>query len=65
METLGVSIVTVIFTAGAAWGAVKVSLNGTRERVKEIAADTKEIRTKVADHGERLARVEATLNVKG
>lgn len=58
---------TVVASAGAAWGAVKHSLNGTRERVSKIE-------TALADHAEkddqlqndtidRLARIETKLDV--
>lgn len=44
---------------GAAWIAVKASLNGTKADVAEIKADVKEIRGAQIMHGERLARLEA------
>lgn len=46
---------TGILVAGGAAGAVKVTLNGTRERVKELEAQS-------TDHGDRLARIETKLD---
>lgn len=34
--TLGVSALTLIFSAGAAWGGAKSALNGTRTRVSDL-----------------------------
>ena len=47
----------VLGPAGAVWAV----LNGTRERVKDIAADSKEIRSTLASHGERLVKIETKL----
>lgn len=51
----------VIGPAGAAWVAVKVSLNGTRENVKTIMGDVKELRAGQAQHSNRLTAIETKL----
>ena len=47
---------------GAAWVAVKSSVNGLRDDVREIKADVKCIHTSVTrievEHGERIAKLE-------
>lgn len=61
-------------SAGAAWGAVKMSLNGTRVRVKEIQSDLEahredlriHMREEHADYmgqQDRLARVETKIDL--
>lgn len=34
-SAIPIAVVTAVFTAGAAWGAVKASLNGTKQDVKD------------------------------
>lgn len=53
---IAVVIGSIVGPAGAAWAGVKVSLNGTRERVKEIQAEVKE-------HTGQLAKVDTRLTV--
>ena len=49
-------IATGLFSGGAAWGAAKVALNGTRQRVKELEeSDRLTI--------ERLARIETKIDL--
>lgn len=48
----------IIGSSGAAWVGVKVSLNGTRERVREIHAEVKEIREHQIDQESRVAVLE-------
>lgn len=61
-------------SAGAAWGAVKVSLNGTRTRVRETQASVEGIREAFHRHctdehadfitqSDRLARVETKIDL--
>ena len=61
-------------SAGAAWGAVKVSLNGTRTRIKAIQGDLEEHREDLRVHMreehtdymgqlDRLARVETKIDL--
>jgi len=54
-----VVVASVIFgSGGAAWTAVRVALNGTRESVTRIESKVDKVVDKVSDHGERLARLE-------
>ena len=52
------AILSIIFSAGAAFGGAKAALNGTRKNVVEIKEDVKEIKRDVVAHSERLAVVE-------
>lgn len=51
--------VTPLLTFAAAFGGIKMSLNGARKDITEIKGDVKEIRTSQAQHGERIAALEA------
>jgi hypothetical protein len=42
-EVLAVAAPTTIFAAGAAWGAVKHALNGTRQDVRDIKASVQKL----------------------
>jgi hypothetical protein len=51
--------------AGAAWGGVKVGLNGAKQSIAQIERIVLRLDEKVDSHGERLASVEAeTANLK-
>lgn len=61
------SIMTAIFVSGAAWGATKAALNGTKMRVQEV-------HKKISDHikeeadadketHQRIARVETKIDM--
>lgn len=59
MDVLSIASVagpTALVTAGAAWASVKVKLNGTAERVKQLEA------AHVA-HTDRLARIETKIDL--
>lgn len=61
------SILTAIFVSGAAWGATKSALNGTRQRVQQIHEDlrqhvSEESNADMQTH-ERLTRVETKVDV--
>lgn len=67
-----VTVLAPLFTAGAAWGGVKVALNGTRDAVKRIEqkvdahhADVQarfvRVEDDVADVRERMVRVETKI----
>ena len=43
---------------GAAYVGVRVSLNGTRENVRELKRDVSKLSTDMTDVRERLARIE-------
>jgi len=43
---------------GAAWAAVRVALNGTREDVRELRADVRKMKEDIKDVSERVARLE-------
>ena len=47
---------TVLVSGGAAWGAAKQALNGTRERVQKLEG-------KVDQHSDTLARVETKVDI--
>ena len=59
MDTALVAFLTAAFSAGSAWGGAWMALNGTKKNVIEIKEDVREIRTRVSNHGERIARAEA------
>lgn len=44
---------------GAAWAGVRAGLNGTRQHVKDLTAEMREVRRELSDVRERVARVEA------
>lgn len=55
MEPITWALVTTFFTGGAAFGGVKVALNGTRERVRKLEDIN-------VDHQDRLARMETKID---
>ena len=60
-----ISFLAVTAAAGAAWGGVKVGLNGARQSIAQIERIVNRLDEKVDSHGERLASVEAeTANLK-
>ena len=64
MTTL-VSLLTLPLAAGAAYGGVKVGLNGMKRSIINIEKLCSRLDDKVDQHGERLAAVEAeTGNLK-
>jgi hypothetical protein len=54
---------TAVATAGAAWGAVTVKLNGTRHRVQEIEKRVNEMSRSMVGASERMARVETKMDL--
>jgi hypothetical protein len=51
--------------AGAAYGGVRVGLNGARQSIKSIENIVLRLDEKVDDHGERITAVEVeTINIK-
>jgi hypothetical protein len=59
------SLLAVPAAAGAAWGGVKVGLNGAKQSIAQIERIVNRLDEKVESHGERLASVEAeTANLK-
>ena len=61
------SILTALFVSGAAWGATKTALNGTKQHVKDIHAELRqhireEHNADMETH-ERIARVETKIDV--
>jgi hypothetical protein len=59
-EILVQLLVVALGSGGAAWA----TLNGTRERVKEIVDDVKGIRTTQGEHSERLVKIETKLDIQ-
>ena len=57
MTTL-ISLLTLPVAAGAAYGGVKVGLNGMRQSIMNIENLCNRLDDKVDQHGERLAAVE-------
>lgn len=55
IDPLIYAIGTGLFTGGVAWGAVKVTLNGTKERVKNLEISDQDCR-------DRLVRIETKLD---
>jgi len=60
-----VSLLAAPLAAGAAYGGVKVGLNGVRRSITQIERIVNRLDQKVDSHGERLASVETeTANLK-
>ena len=63
--TVLISLLAAPLAAGAAYGGVKVGMNGIRESVAQIERIVNRLDQKVDTHGERLASVETeTANLK-
>ena len=59
------SLLVVPAAAGAAFGGVKMGLNGAKQSISQIERIVNRLDEKVDSHGERLASVEAeTANLK-
>ena len=56
MEGYILSGATLVFAAGSAWGAVKVGMNGTKDRLKHLEEEHEGI-------VDRLARVETKIDM--
>jgi hypothetical protein len=54
---------TALVTAGAAWGAAKQALNGTRERVTKLEDATVAQQAHNEQMGERTARIETKIDM--
>lgn len=61
---LAAAVVGPAFTAGAAWAAVKVALNGTTKRVERIEAKVEDVGERVDGVGQRVARIEGQLGAR-
>ena len=60
-----ISLLPVIAAAGAAYGGVKVGMNGMKQSILQIERIVGRLDHKVDNHGERLASVETeTTNLK-
>ena len=60
-----ISLLAAPLAAGAAYGGVKVGLNGVRQSIAQIERIVSRLDQKVDSHGERLASVETeTANLK-
>ena len=60
-----ISLLAAPLAAGAAYGGVKVGLNGVRQSITQIERIVNRLDQKVDSHGERLASVETeTANLK-
>jgi len=60
-----VSLLAIPAAAGAAYGGVRVGLNGARQSIRQIEKIVSRLDEKVDSHGERLASMEAeTANLK-
>ena len=60
-----VSLLAAPLAAGAAYGGVKVGLNGMKQSILQIERVVSRLDQKVDNHGERLASVETeTTNLK-
>lgn len=59
MEDLWLNLATVAFAGGAAWGGVKISLNGIKGDVRELKDDVRSMRKLP----ERLSAVETELRL--
>jgi hypothetical protein len=60
------SLFVVPAAAGAAWGGVKVGLNGARQSIAQMERIVTRLDTKVDSHGERITALEVeTVNLKG
>lgn len=50
--------IVILGPTGAAWVGVRTALNGTRQNVKDLASDMREVRKDLTDVRERVARLE-------
>ena len=59
------SLLPGFLAAGAAYGGVKVGLNGARQSIKSIENIVSRLDEKVDNHGERITAIEVeTINIK-
>ena len=63
IKILQVAGPTALVTAGAAWGAAKQALNGTRERVKVIEDRVTRSEDRDRDVLQRVAGIEAKIDI--
>ena len=57
--------VAIVLPAAAAWGGVKVGLNGARASIVQIEQIVRRLDDKVDNHGERITALEVeTSNIK-
>ena len=57
--------IAIVLPAAAAWGGVKVGLNGARQSIAQIERIVNRLDEKVDTHGERISRLEVeTDNLK-
>jgi hypothetical protein len=57
--------IAIVLPAAAAWGGVKVGLNGARQSIVQIERIVNRLDEKVDAHGERISRLEVeTVNIK-
>ena len=60
-----ISLLAAPLAAGAAYGGVKVGMNGMRRSIMQIESIVRRLDDKVDSHGERIATLEAeTSNLK-
>jgi hypothetical protein len=64
IEQLTLPLLTVVFSAGAAYGGVKAGLNGTKAAVARIESKVDSLSEDNQEIRERVVRVETTLNVR-
>ena len=50
--------IAIVLPAAAAWGGVKVGLNGARQSIAQIERIDNRLDEKVDTHGERISRLE-------
>ena len=66
-QTIAYALIVAFFSAGAAWGAVKAGLNGTRGKVESLTDQiTDHIRDETKNDRtthERIARVETKVDI--
>lgn len=67
METWMIGAASLLISGGAAFGGAKVALNGTRQRVKDLAEDFKaheeQDESLQMETIDRLARIETKLDI--
>jgi hypothetical protein len=57
--------IAIVLPAAAAWGGVKVGLNGARQSIAQMESIVNRLDEKVDTHGERIAALEVeTTNLK-
>ena len=62
-ELLTLSVVTAVFSAGAAWGGVKTGLNGMRSEIRKLVKDTESMKHELGAVHDKLHALDVRVTV--